>query len=128
MSYAAVDPLRESVRANRTEYLAIQLLKQRARATVYADRAATTGNPALANIAALEREILLDAESAWQGILQHWWFETPFNYPSLGAILRHALAKARVIAQVDFDDRNTIQAIDKFLDGVSLDELISLET
>jgi len=120
--------LRESVRASRTEFLAIRLLKQRARATVYADRAATTGNPALRNIAALERDILLDAESAWQSILQHWWFETPFNYPSLEAILRLALAKARVIAQVDFDDRNTIQAIDKFLDGVSLDELISLET
>ena len=87
MSYAAVDP-HDSVRASRTEYLAAKLLKARARATVYSERAIATDNPALRSIARIEREILQDAERSWQFILRTWWLERTFDPLSLLSILR----------------------------------------
>lgn len=110
--------------AQLTEQLAARLIKSRARHFIYSERARTTHNSALENIAALEGELVREAERAWRLAIaqgQH------ADRRALTTILTRAKNRARREVRVAFDDSTTTESLAKFFDSFQPEDLIPTE-
>jgi hypothetical protein len=110
-----------------TEELAVRLMKCQARHYVYAERAGATGNPALRNMLVLEDELLRNAEADWREIMPLWRGCTVYERQALVAILIKAMSRARRDACAIFDDRITGEALLRYFDTFSPEDLIPSE-
>ncbi len=102
-------------------------MKCRARHHVYSTRATESGNPALANIAGLEEQILREAERDWRSALQRWALGSRHERSTLLAVLGAAKAKARQDVRVVFDDPVTTELLAKFFETLQPEALIPAE-
>lgn len=100
-------------------------MKARARCFVYDARARSTQNPALENIAALEREIMRESESSWRTTAAMW--RSPLDRVPLIAILTRAKERARREVYVAFDDKITADNLAKFFESFKPEDLIPSE-
>jgi hypothetical protein len=99
-------------------------MKCRARHHVYFERAKATGNPALVNIAAMENDLLLEAELDWRAALAHWLLESRSERSGLAAIVVQAKDRARREVYTAFDDKITSESLAMFFDSLKPEELI----
>lgn len=103
------------------EFSAARLMRCRARYSVYSERADSTGNPALRNIAVLEEGILREAERDWQSM--HRWL--PLDLDALLTVLERAKEKAKQeVCVAGIDDKITTEALAKHLDDLEVYTLL----
>lgn len=102
-------------------------MKCRARHAVYSERAHSSGNEALGTIAALEGEIVREAERDWRTLLGHWRHPDKYERQAIVAILTRAKERAKLWAHVEFDDKVTTESLNKFFDSFKPEDLIPAE-
>jgi hypothetical protein len=112
-------------RGHQTELVATRVMKARARCFVYDARAKATQNPALENVAALEREIMRDTEREWRTTAAMW--RSPLDRETLIAILTKAKGRARREVYVAFDDKITADNLAKYFESFEPEDLIPSE-
>lgn len=121
MSDETVDD-RERIRV--TEFVAARLMKSRARHFVYSERAKETGNPALGNIAALETQILHEAERDWRSTLRSWALASRHERTALLSAIHRAKERAEQDVRVAFDDPITCEQLAEFFESLKPEEMI----
>ena len=111
-------------RGKATEDDAVSLMKNQARYTVYSERAASSGNPALKNMADLEVDLLSRSQRSWRTTLGLWTGMTMYERQALVAILIRAKTRARREVAMFFDDQTTKEALGRFFDSFDPEDLI----